>query len=610
MITVIIGATRSGKSALAEDLAAQSHAPVVYVAASSDDPAMRRHEDPELAQRIARHQLRRPCHWRTLEQDPLTALETVASSSTVLVDSLGSWITALVEREGLWTDAAVASLTKAERQGTDRLLARVEIFAQAAQQRQGTVIVVAELAGAGLAAAGAGTRRWLDLLGEATQLLARQADPVLLVVAGRALRLPPTAGAHAPPDRTADPIAADPVAADPAGADPVGAPSVDTHRATASASCEDCPDAVHPAAPDATPEQLRALRFHGDELARRHGQLTSSQTMTLDFAVSVYPAPPPTWIQAALYEGVAHSTRYPDEHAVIEAVAQRHARRPEEVLLASGSAELFWLLAQALKPRAPTCVHPTFTEADVALRSLGRPPICTLRDQRTFALLPRAIPEASDFVVITNPNNPTGNIDPAALIAPLARGDRTLVVDEAFMEFDPQERESLAARRDLPGLVVLRTLTKLWSIPGIRAGYLLGPAPLVARLRAARPPWTVSTPALAALLAWAQAPANVAEYRCAQIVRRRARLAGQLAALPAVRVWPSGANFLLVATPGAEEVRTELASRGVFVRPGWTFPGLSRDYLRIAVRNEPDHAVLLEHLHTILRVDTTTRAMT
>ena len=86
---------------------------------------------------------------------------------------------------------------------------------------------------------------------------------------------------------------------------------------------------------------------------------------------------------------------------------------------------------------------------------------------------PAAVAAGADLVVVGNPNNPTGTVDPAETLAALAAPGRVLVVDEAFMPFCPGEPASLASRADLPGLVVVRSLTKLWAIPGLRAGYLL-----------------------------------------------------------------------------------------------------------------------------------------
>lgn len=102
--------------------------------------------------------------------------------------------------------------------------------------------------------------------------------------------------------------------------------------------------------------------------------------------------------------------------------------------------------------------------------------------------------------MIGNPTNPTGVLHPAARLRALLRPGRVVVVDEAFMDAVPGEPESLAAEQ-VPGLLVLRSLTKTWGIAGLRAGYVVGDAELIARLAEHQPPWSVSSPALAAITA-------------------------------------------------------------------------------------------------------------
>jgi histidinol-phosphate aminotransferase len=197
--------------------------------------------------------------------------------------------------------------------------------------------------------------------------------------------------------------------------------------------------------------------------------------------------------------------------------------------------------------------------------------------------------------VLGNPNNPTGNLDPAGVVAALARGGRVLVVDEAFMDFCPGEPDSLAGRADLPGLVVVRSLTKVWSLAGLRAGYLLAPPPLAATLRLARQPWSVNALACAALAACAADAATPARV-AAEVAAARAELAAGLAALPGVRVWPSAANFLLLAVPDGPRVLAALRDAGIAVRRADSFPGLTRDHLRVAVRPPADNRRLLAAL--------------
>jgi histidinol-phosphate aminotransferase len=212
------------------------------------------------------------------------------------------------------------------------------------------------------------------------------------------------------------------------------------------------------------------------------------------------------------------------------------------------------------------------------------------REPREWRLDGAAIPAGVDMVVLGNPDNPTGRLEhAAALRAP----DRLLVVDESFMDFVPDESESLAGRADV---VVVRSLTKLWSLAGIRAGYVLGPVDLVERLEAHRQPWSVNALACAALV-YCAADAETPRRVAAEVGAARAELAEALGRLPAVqRVWPGAANFLLLRVCDGPAVVAGLAARGIAVRPAESFPGLGRDHIRVAVRQPADNAILVDAL--------------
>jgi histidinol-phosphate aminotransferase len=318
------------------------------------------------------------------------------------------------------------------------------------------------------------------------------------------------------------------------------------------------------------------LRHHGDaELAPG----------LVDLAVNVRASTPPGWLRAVLHAAIEDSAGYPDQSPARAAVAAAHGRPVEEVLLTAGAAETFVLLARALRPRLAVAVHPSFTEPEAALRAAGHPVVRVVLDARNaWRLDPAAVPEDADLVVLGNPTNPTSVLHPAADVAALARPGRVLVVDEAFADTVPGERESLAGRRELPGLLVVRSLTKTWGLAGIRVGYALGPASLVARLAAHQPQWPVSTPALAALAA-CTSPDALAEAATAagDLVRWRAALLAGLPPSVAVEGRPRSSFVLLRVRDGAR-VREELRRRGWAVRRGDTFPGLTPDHLRVAVR--------------------------
>jgi histidinol-phosphate/aromatic aminotransferase/cobyric acid decarboxylase-like protein len=132
------------------------------------------------------------------------------------------------------------------------------------------------------------------------------------------------------------------------------------------------------------------------------------------------------------------------------------------------------------------------------------------------------------------------------------------------------------------GLLVARSLTKHWGIPGVRAGYLLGDAASLRDLRRLQTPWSVSAAAIAAMTACSTEPAQVeAGRRAEQIVGWREQLERRLDDLGVERV-PSAASFVL-ARVGAG-VHASLRAGGIAVRRADTFPGLNDTWVRIAVR--------------------------
>ncbi|MGH2683270.1 MAG: cobyric acid synthase [Actinomycetota bacterium] len=340
-------------------------------------------------------------------------------------------------------------------------------------------------------------------------------------------------------------------------------------------------------APSAVPADLR---LHGDRMV---------PPGHLDFAVNVLPEGPPDWLRKEMDAALDRISSYPEESEAILALAERHERSADEVLPTNGAADAFWLLAAALLPRHAVVVHPTFTEPEAALRAFGRHVERAFRRPDDFALDPRAVSEDADLVVLGNPNNPTGTLDPARVLERLVRPGRVLVVDEAFMNFVPGESESMARRADIPGLVVVRSLTKAWSLPGLRAGYLVGPADLVRALWEMRQPWSVNTVALAALTACAR-DRITAEKVAAEVAVARDALMSALSQLSGVRVWPSAANFLLVRVTDGPSLRARLLERGIGVRRCETFPGLTADHLRIAVRRPEQNRLLLDALGEVV----------
>ncbi|MGY0497588.1 Rv2231c family pyridoxal phosphate-dependent protein CobC [Nocardia sp. FBN12] len=370
-------------------------------------------------------------------------------------------------------------------------------------------------------------------------------------------------------------------------------------------------------------------------MLRHHGDVEARPGM-LDFAVNVQGLAPPTWLRERLAARLADLGRYPsadDEHAARTAVAARHGRSPDEVLLLAGAAEGFAMLPR-LASRLAAVIHPSFTEPELALREAGVP-VTRVILERPYTLDPTLVPDEADLVVLGNPTNPTSILHPAETIQALRRPGRIIVVDEAFADavvgiatgsaasetpstinglagsgedlVDARsagpvagEPESLAGL-PAPDVIVLRSLTKTWALAGLRCGYALGAPEILARLTHGRPHWPLGTLQLEAIIATAE-PSAVAESRryADRIATDRTAMIDRLTGLGLDVHTPATGPFLLLHVPDGALLRKRLADRAIAVRRADTFPGLGPDHLRVAVRGIAEVDRLIEAMRAAL----------
>ena len=340
-------------------------------------------------------------------------------------------------------------------------------------------------------------------------------------------------------------------------------------------------------------------RYHGDQ---------DADPGLLDFAVNVRHSAPPSWLVARLAGRLGDLAHYPsaaDHEAATAAVATRHGVPADHVLLLSGGSEGFSLLP-ALRPSLAALVAPSFTEPEAVFAAAGVP-VCHAVLRPPFELsavavsaeadLAAVVPLAADLVVLGNPTNPTGVLHPREAVLALRRPGRLVVVDEAFADAVPGEPESLAGCGS-PDVLVLRSLTKTWSLAGLRVGYAIGAPDVLSRLSSPRPHWPLGTLQLEAITACC-APEAVAAARAdaEQLALWRSDFAAALRGL-GLDVVDGQAPFVLFAAGDAVLTRKRLRAKGIAVRRCDTFVGLGDDYLRAAVRQE--WPVLVDALREVL----------
>jgi histidinol-phosphate aminotransferase len=267
--------------------------------------------------------------------------------------------------------------------------------------------------------------------------------------------------------------------------------------------------------------------------------------------------------------------RYPEPHPLTlsAALAQLYGVQPARLLATRGSDEAIDLLVRSYCRAGSDAIlicPPTFGMYSVAARVQGAGIIeVPLRREAGFACDFEAVlarcAEHVKLVFLCSPNNPTGNRLPLAQLIALARaleGRALLVVDEAYVEFAAAPLEAL------PGLVLLRTLSKAFGLAGARCGALLGHPAVVALLRKVIQPYALTQLTIEAVFqALEPAPLEQMRTRVSAIKAERARVAAALAGLTRVRrVWPSDANFLLVEFEDASRALEAAHAAGLLVR--------------------------------------------
>ena len=329
----------------------------------------------------------------------------------------------------------------------------------------------------------------------------------------------------------------------------------------------------------------------------------------LDFSANVSPLGLPHGVAAAISAALPTADRYPDPlcRELRAALAAAESVPIEHILCGSGAADLIFRLVLAVQPRRALLPAPTFAEYAAALDTVG----CAverflLYEANDFAVTEdfvQAVTEETDMVFLCQPNNPTGQVTPPALVERLigrcADCGAVLVVDECFLDFLP-DRDALTAERflnDAPKLVILKAFTKLYAMAGVRLGYALcSDAALLDKMRAAGQPWAVSGLAQAAGLAALEETAYADSVRTL-IADQRPRLAAGLRAL-GLRVVDGQANYLLFRAPA--DFGAKLRRHGAVVRGCGNYPGLDETWYRTAVRTQKENEQLLKIMREVL----------
>ena len=340
------------------------------------------------------------------------------------------------------------------------------------------------------------------------------------------------------------------------------------------------------------------------DLGVREGYHSPQVDVAVRLNTNESPFPPPAGWVDDLRDAVAALpyNRYPDRGATAlrADIAELHGVRPDQVFAANGSNEVLQtlLLAYGGPSRSVAVFEPTYAlHSLIARHTATEVRVGPRHDDFTLDIDAVAATPA-DITFVCSPNNPTGRAEPQEVVEKvLELAPGLVVVDEAYGQFSPWSALSLVD--DDEGVVVVRTYSKTWAMAGVRLGYLVGPAPLVAELDRVVLPYHLSALTQAAGRLALKYRAEM-ESRVATIVEERGRIAAAFAELP-VEAWPSDANFVLfrpTSRPGVD-VWQALVERSVLVRDCSSWPGLD-GCLRVTVGTPDENTAFLNALTEVL----------
>jgi len=361
--------------------------------------------------------------------------------------------------------------------------------------------------------------------------------------------------------------------------------------------------------------------MHGGNL-RRAQELYGLDSF-IDLSANINPFGPPPGVWASLQQGMPEIVHYPDpESLALRKTISAHLKLPvETIMVGNGAGELIFTIVQALKPKKVAIPVPTFSEYERAARAVGSE-VCyiplgpegwakfnrpdgeseTARDEDGLDRVWRELLVGCELLFLCSPHNPTGSVLEKETFERILRITKELgcriLFDESFLDFLPDESR-VSARTYLSNehLIVLYSLTKFYSLPGLRLGTVFADKAMLALFEQYRDPWSVN------VLAQHAGTTALQDMRYPFDVREKLRESREffyrefaLCDFLDLRLWPTSVNFALIQILNhtSEELILHLGRLGILVRNCASFSGLPGNFIRVAIKDVPAMQGLIE----------------
>lgn len=330
------------------------------------------------------------------------------------------------------------------------------------------------------------------------------------------------------------------------------------------------------------------LNGHGDDIQK---------DVKINFSSNVYYGGVEPQLAAHLAKSLHLIGRYPEVSAqsLQEQIAGFHGLLPAQVLVVNGAVEAIYLLAQAYNSAATTLFYPSFREYEDA---------CTLNNHRiTYReadLIGCGGKIESELVFICNPNNPTGRAVTSEIMFELIKDNpqTVFIIDEAYGAFTHIQTSCVPFLQDFENLIIIKSLTKQFAIPGLRLGYILSTSGIIEKVLACKMPWSVNALAIEAGR-FIFEHLHHTTFPIDNLLEETAWLQRSIASMEGFGVFPSGTSSFLCSTDFGDALQLKqflLRNFGILIRDASNFRGLGANHFRLSTQNHSDNLVLIEAL--------------
>ena len=356
------------------------------------------------------------------------------------------------------------------------------------------------------------------------------------------------------------------------------------------------------------------LYGHGGNIFHLARQLGCAAGDIIDMSSNINPLGSPPGLLDHLKNSLDSVGALPevDSRSVSDGMAALLGVAPDRVLAGGGTTQFIYTVCTALSARKVLIVGPTYADYADAVRMHGISPRFYLTQpendfQVAMADLEDAL-EGCDTVFLCNPNNPTGTLVAGIKLEALCRKfpNINFIIDESYLPFVPAEAHETMMHCQLDNVIVLYSVSKIYGIPGLRAGFLVAPVPVIQRFRALIPPWSLNSPAQEALTFIIDNPSAVAAFvheTRAYLDAERQAFYHRMGDCPGLKVFDSVTSYLLMQLPAdltSEAVCDAMGRHRILIRNCSNFYGLTDRYARVALKARATNRMAAEKLMEII----------